>query len=93
MCTSAGETVLRYLYVVILQRNSPMSLIWLQWEAAWLAALLLVLLPLGGLSAMNERGREREREREFNLSIQPPLAYEDMSMLESSAKARRVAKQ
>ena len=25
----------------ILQRNSPISLIWLQWETAWLAALLL----------------------------------------------------
>ena len=24
----------------ILQRNSPISLIWLQWETAWLAALL-----------------------------------------------------
>ena len=29
---------------------------------------------------------ERERERKFNLSIQPALAYEDVSMLESSAK-------
>ena len=31
--------------------------------------------------------REREREK-FNLSIQPALAYEDVSMLESSAKLR-----
>ena len=30
----------------ILQRNSPISLIWLQWETAWLAALLLLLLLL-----------------------------------------------
>ena len=34
--------------------------------------------------------RERERER-FNLSIQPALAYEDMSM--SSAKVRMAAEQ
>ena len=33
------------------------------------------------------------REREFTSSIQPALAYEDMSMLESSAKARMAAKQ
>ena len=32
--------------------------------------------------------RERERESEFHLSIQPALAYEDTSMLESSAKVR-----
>lgn len=37
--------------------------------------------------------RERERERKFNLSIQPALAYEDVSMLESSAKLRMAAKQ
>ena len=36
---------------------------------------------------------ERERERKFNLSIQPALAYEDVSMLESSAKLRMAAKQ
>ena len=36
---------------------------------------------------------KREREREFNLSIQPALAYEDTSMLESSAKVRMAAKQ
>ena len=35
----------------------------------------------------------RERERKFNLSIQPALAYEDVSMLESSAKLRMAAKQ
>ena len=34
-----------------------------------------------------------ERERKFNLSIQPALAYEDVSMLESSAKLRMAAKQ
>ena len=33
------------------------------------------------------------RERKFNLSIQPALAYEDVSMLESSAKLRMAAKQ
>ena len=32
-------------------------------------------------------------ERKFNLSIQPALAYEDVSMLESSAKLRMAAKQ
>ena len=36
---------------------------------------------------------KRERERKFNLSIQPALAYEDVSMLESSAKLRMAAKQ
>ena len=36
---------------------------------------------------------ERERERKFNLSIQPALAYEDVSMLESSAKLRMAAKE
>ena len=36
---------------------------------------------------------QRERERKFNLSIQPALAYEDVSMLESSAKLRMAAKQ
>ena len=36
---------------------------------------------------------EEEREREFNLSIQPALAYEDTSMLESSANVRMAAKQ
>ena len=35
----------------------------------------------------------RERERKFNLPIQPALAYEDVSMLESSAKLRMAAKQ
>ena len=37
--------------------------------------------------------RERERERKCNLSIQPALAYEDVSMLESSAKLRMAAKE
>ena len=37
--------------------------------------------------------RQRERERKLNLSIQPALAYEDVSMLESSAKLRMAAKQ
>ena len=37
--------------------------------------------------------RERERERKFNLSIQPALAYQDVSMLESSAKLRMAARQ
>ena len=32
-----------YLGGYILQQNSPISLIWLQWETAWLAALLLLL--------------------------------------------------
>ena len=36
---------------------------------------------------------ERERERKFNLSIQPALAYEDVSILESSTKLRMAAKQ
>ena len=36
---------------------------------------------------------QREREREIDLSIQPALAYEDTSMLESSAKVRMAAKQ
>ena len=40
-----------------------------------------------------ERERERERERILNWSIQPALAYEDTSMLESSAKVRMAAKQ
>ena len=35
----------------------------------------------------------REREREFKLPIQPALVYEDMSMLEASAKVRMAAKQ
>ena len=35
----------------------------------------------------------REREKEFKLSIQPALAYEDTSMLESSAKVRMAAEQ
>ena len=39
-----------------------------------------------------ERG-EREREREYSLSIQPALAYDDMSMLEPSAKVRMAARQ
>ena len=33
------------------------------------------------------------REREFNLSIHPALAYDDTSMLESSAKVRMAAEQ
>ena len=37
--------------------------------------------------------RSAKRERKFNLSIQPALAYEDVSMLESSAKLRMAAKQ
>ena len=45
------------------------------------------------LSLLREIERERERKREFNLSIQPALAYEDMSLLESSAKVRMAAKQ
>ena len=36
---------------------------------------------------------ERERDRELNLSIQPALAYEDTSMLESSTKVKMAAKQ
>ena len=32
--------------------------------------------------------REREREKRFNLSFQPALAYEDVTMLASSAKVR-----
>ena len=45
------------------------------------------------LPKRDHRERERERERKFNLSIQPALAYEDVSMLESSAKLRMAAKQ
>ena len=36
---------------------------------------------------------KKKKERKFNLSIQPALAYEDVSMLESSAKLRMAAKQ
>ena len=39
------------------------------------------------------RRGEREREREIKLYIQPALAYEDVSMLESSARVRMAAKQ
>ena len=35
----------------------------------------------------------RERERKFNLSIQPALACEDVSMLEPSAKLRKAGRQ
>ena len=42
----------------------------------------------------SSRVRQRlQQEREFNLSIQPALAHEDMSMLEPSAKVRMAAKQ
>ena len=37
---------------------------------------------------VEEREREREREREFHYYIQPALAYEDASLLESSATLR-----
>ena len=41
-----------------------------------------------------EAGSEREREREeFHESIQPALAYEDASLLESSATVRMAARQ
>ena len=43
-------------------------------------------------SVPHKRERERERER-FNLSIQPALAYEDVFMLEPSARLRMAARQ
>ena len=51
---------------------------------------LLLHVPKLAMLARLQQGSpgEREREREFNLSIQQALAYEDMSMLESSAKVR-----
>ena len=60
------------------------------------AGLELKFCPgcLPALSSMSDlQLPEREiEEREFNLSIQPALAYEDTSMLESSAKVRMAAK-
>ena len=46
VATAATVNGLQGLLVSISQRNSPISLIWLQWETAWLAALLLVLLSM-----------------------------------------------
>ena len=45
------------------------------------------------MDAVKIISREREREREFHKSIQPALAYEDVSWLESSAKLRMAARQ
>ena len=42
--------------------------------------------------AANMAEREK-RERKFNLSIQPALAYEDVSMLELSARMRMAAEE
>ena len=50
------------------------------------------LLVQANPSAMRN-STEKKTEREFSLSIQPALADEDMSMLESSAKVRMAAKQ
>ena len=46
-----------------------------------------------GAYSFRKQKRVEEGERELNLSIQPALAYVDMSMLESSAKVRMAAKQ
>ena len=50
---------------------------------------------ISGLVApiVEQFNHEREREREFHKSIQPALAYEDASWLESSAKLRMAVRQ